>query len=251
MAGKIAIGQTDKDKAIEMGKQAIKLEDDGKYDDARKLLNKAIKLDADDYNYPYEIGYSYFLEKDYKKAVGEFKKVVKMKSATDQCFQMLGNVYDAMRDSINCFKSYEEGLKLFPNSGRLYLEEGNVFWGKKEYGKALPYYEHGIEVDPKFPSNYYRASRIWCGSTEEVWGMIYGEIFMNLERSSKRTAEISKLLFDTYKSQIKFTSDTSYSISFSKNATIYVDAKTKPSDMKLPFGVGTVCCQDKVRKFDA
>jgi len=84
MAGKIAIGQTDKDKAIEMGKQAIKLEDDGKYDDARKLLNKAIKLDADDYNYPYEIGYSYFLEKDYKKAVGEFKKVVKMKSATDQ-----------------------------------------------------------------------------------------------------------------------------------------------------------------------
>jgi hypothetical protein len=60
---------------------------------------------------------------------------------------------------------------------------------------------------------------------------------MNLERNSKRTAEISKLLFDTYKSEIQFTSDTSFSVSFSKNATISISNPADLSKIKLPFGV--------------
>lgn len=58
---------------------------------------------------------------------------------------------------------------------------------------------------------------------------------MNLERNSKRTSEISKMLYDTYSSEIKFSSDTSFSVSFSQNATI--DAKDT-SQFKLPFGIG-------------
>ena len=55
---------------------------------------------------------------------------------------------------------------------------------------------------------------------------------MNLERNSKRTAEISKLLFDTYKSEIKFKDSNTISVSFSKNATI------DPKNIKIPFGIG-------------
>jgi tetratricopeptide (TPR) repeat protein len=109
---------------------------------------------------------------------------------------------------------------------------------QEKYETALSYYEKGIEVAPDFPSNYYWAAKIYCSSTEEVWGMIYGEIFMNLERNSKRTVEISKLLFDTYKSEIKFTSDTSFSVSFSKNASISISDLTDLSKIKLPFGIG-------------
>jgi tetratricopeptide (TPR) repeat protein len=133
---------------------------------------------------------------------------------------------------------YDEGLKLFPNSGMIYLEKGNVHWGKQDYIKALSFYEKGIEVDPTFPSNYYRAARIYCNSSEEVWGMIYGELFMNLERNSERTSEISKLLYDTYKREIKFLSDTSFSMSFSKNATIDVSDLKDPNKLKLPYGIG-------------
>jgi len=68
--------------------------------------------------------------------------------------------------------------------------------------------------------------------------MIYGELFMNLERGSKRTQEISKLLFNTYKSGIEFTSDTSLNISFSKNSTIDVGDLKDPKKLKLPFGIG-------------
>ncbi len=236
--GQIAFAQTNKEIAYKKGQEAIKLEDEGKYEEALKLLDEAQKLEPEDYNYPYEIGYTYYLQKNYKKAIEIFKKVLKYKNITDQCFQMLGSMYDYYGDADKALNTYDEGLKMFPNSGKLYLEKGTVYWVKKQYDMALPLYEKGIEVDPKFPSNYYRAARIYCSSSEEVWGMIYGEIFMNLERNTDRTAEISKLLFDTYKSEIKVTSDTSFSVSFSKNATMKLNDLKDPSKLKLPYGVG-------------
>ena len=237
-AGQIAFGQSNKEKALAKGQEAINLMDNGKVQESIKLLEEAQKLDPDRLNYPYELAYAYYLKEDYKEAAKILEKNKSHKDVTDRLFQLLGNCYDLLEKSEKAFEAYDEGLKIFPNSGMIYLEKGNVYWGKKEYGKALPFYEKGIEVDPKFPSNYYRASKIYCGSSEEVWGMIYGEIFMNLERNSKRTSEISKLLFDTYKSEIKFSSDTSFSVSFSKNATLNVNDLKDPSKMKLPYGVG-------------
>jgi tetratricopeptide (TPR) repeat protein len=212
--------------------------DNGKVDESIKLLEEAQKLDPDNINYPYELGYAYYAKENYKKASKYLESILKHKDINDRVYQLLGNSYDNLGKGNKAIETYEAGLKLFPNSGNLYLEMGVMQMGKKDYNKALYYYEKGIEVAPRFPSNYYWAAMIYCNSSEEVWGMIYGEIFMNLERNSKRTAEISKLLYDTYKSEIKLTNDTLFSVSFSKNASINFGDLTDPSKMRLPFGVG-------------
>ena len=237
-AGQLAYGQTDKQKALEKGEKAIKLEDEGKFDEAIKLLEAAQKLDPEYISYPYELAYSYYSKKEYETAIKYLENIINHPKVDDQVFQLLGNAYDNLGKTSKALEAYDMGLKRFPNSGKLHLEKGNIYWDKKEYDKALLFYEQGINVDPTFPSNYYRAAKIYCSSTEEVWGMIYGEIFMNLERNSDRTAEISKLLFDTYKSEIKFTGENSFSVSFSKNSTINVSDLTDASKMRLPFGVG-------------
>jgi len=59
IAGQFAYGQTDKEKALEKGKQAVKLEDEGKFEEAIKLLDEAQKLDPDCISYPYELAYSF------------------------------------------------------------------------------------------------------------------------------------------------------------------------------------------------
>lgn len=239
IAGQIAFGQTNKEKALEKGKEAFKLEDEGKFNDAIKLLEEAQKLDPDNINYPYEVGYAYYANKDYKQASKYLEGILKHKDVNDRVYQLLGNCYDNLGKGDKAMETYEAGLKKFPNSGNLYLEIGIIQMGKKEYNKAIDSYEKGIEVAPKFSSNYYWAAKLYCSSSEEVLGMIYGELFMNLERNSKRTSEISKLLFDTYNKAIKFTSDTSFSVSFSKNSTMNIDNLKDPNKMKLPFGVGT------------
>ncbi|MEO6830603.1 MAG: tetratricopeptide repeat protein, partial [Chitinophagaceae bacterium] len=159
-------------------------------------------------------------------------------NVTARAYQALGNAYDFNNQPAKAIETYEKGLKRFPDAGELYLERGNMDLFKKDYENALSYYEQGIKLDPKFPSNYYWASKLYYSSSEEVWGMIYGEIFMNLERNSKRTAEISKLLFDTYKSGIQFTSDTSMTVSFSQSIILDSEALKESGKFKLPFGTG-------------
>ena len=237
--GQITFGQTNKETALQKAKEAVKLEDEeGKYDEAIKLFDEAQKLDPENISYPYEMAYAYNGKKEYKKASDILEKLLNHKSVHALVYQSLGNAYDYQGKADKAMETYEKGVKKFPNSGELYLEMGNMKLGKQEYDKALPFYEKGIEVDPKFPSNYYWASKIYCSSTEEVWGMIYGEIFINLERNSKRTSEISKILFDTYKREIKFTSDTSYTVSFCQNSIIDIKDLKDPKNFKLPFGTG-------------
>lgn len=235
----ITLAQTNKEKALAKGKEAIKLMDNGQLDKSIQLLEEAQKIDPEDVNYPYELGYAYYIKKDFRKASQILEGLLVHKDANDRVYQLLGNAYDHMGNSDKAIAQYEAGLKKFPNSGNLYLEMGVMQMAKQDYAKALAYYEKGIEVAPGFPSNYYWAAKFYLSSDEEVWGMIYGELFMNLERGSQRTSEISKLLYDTYKKEIKFTSDTSASVSFSKNATINVADLADPNNVKLPFGVGT------------
>lgn len=231
-------GQTNKT-AIEKAQAAIQLMDDEqKYDEAIILLEEAQKLDPASIVYPYEISYAYSAKKEYKKAADILEKLLAHKDVYAQIYQALGNAYDYQGQPDKAIKTYENGLQKFPNAGNLYLELGNMQLNKEDYKKALGYFEKGIEKDPAFPSNYYWAAKIYCSSDEEVWGMIYGEIFMNLESNSKRTEEISKMLFNVYKSEIKFTSENAYEISFSKFNTISVSDAQDPKKFKLPFGMG-------------
>jgi tetratricopeptide (TPR) repeat protein len=234
----IAFGQTDKEKALSKGQEAIELMDNGKIKESIKLLKEAEKLDPERFDYPYELAYAHYIDQDYKGAIKILEKNKNHKDVTERLFQLLGNSYDVIGKTDKAFVAYDEGLEIFPNSGMIHLEKGNVYWNKEKYNEAHPFYEKGIEIDPSFSSNYYRATLLYCSSTEEVWGLIYGEIFMNLERNSKRTSEISKLLYDTYKSQIKFTSDTSFSVSFSQNAQINISDLSDTNNIKLPFGIG-------------
>ena len=230
-----SFSQTNKETALKKAKEAIKLMDEGKFDESITLLEEAEKLDSEKFNYPYEKAYAYYLKQDYNKTIKILETVMDHKKVEPELFQLLGNSYDFLDKPEKAFEIYDTGLKKFPNAGKLHLEKGNVYWNKKEYEKALPFYEKGIEVDPKFSSNYFRAAKIYCNSSEEIWGMIYGEIFINLERNSERTAEISKLLFDTYKSEIKFKSETNIEVSFSQNTIINVGGNTK--EVKLPFSL--------------
>jgi len=237
LISRVSYSQTDNEVlANEKLHTAIELMDSGQIDESIRLLDEAEKLDPGKYIYRYETAFAYYLKKDYKKAVKLLEELTQYKDVTDLVYQMLGNAYDMWGKTDKALEAYNDGLKIFPNSGKLYLEQGIISVNNMEYDKAVSYFQKGTEVDPNFPSNYYHLAKLYINSTEEVWGMINGEIFMNLERNSRRTQEISKLLFNTYKSEIKFVNDTSFSVSFCQNMTLSMsDISSK--DFKMPFGM--------------
>jgi len=229
-----SMAQTPKETAHEKGVQAVKLEDEGKFDEALKLLDEAQKLDPDNIVYPYEASYCYYSQEQYQKVVDALEKLKDRPDSFDRLYELLGNSYDVLKQSDKAIAIYEEGLKKFPNSGVLYLERGTMPLTRKDYNEAIKYFEKGIEVDPKFASNYYWAAKLYCGSDASMWGMMYGEIFMNLERNSKRTGEISKLLFDTYKKNITFPAPDKISVAFNKQTVISIDDS---KNIKMPYSM--------------
>lgn len=233
----IAFGQTDEEIALKKGQEAVQLMDNGQLKESIKLLKEAQKLHPENFDYPYELAIAYYLDENYKGAIKVLEKIKSHKNVSQRLYQLLGNCYDMAGEVEEAFKAYDEGLEKYPNSGMIYLEKGNIFWAHEQYDDAIYLYEKGIEVDPSFPSNYYRATLHYCNTTEEVWGMIYGEIFMNLERNSARTAEISALLYDTYESEITFTSENEFTVSFSQMMTINIGDMSDTNAFKLPFGM--------------
>ncbi len=233
----LTFAQSNQEKAFEKGRAAIQLMDNGQVEEAVKLLEEAQKLDPERFDYPYEMAYARYIQQDFKGAIKILEKIESHRDVSDRLYQLLGNSYDNIGNTDKAMGVYERGLMKFPHSGSLYHEQGIVKMNRQEYDEALSFFEKGIYMSPAFPSNYYRAAKIYCSSTEEVWGMIYGEIFINLERNSQRTVEISKLLYDTYKGQILFTSDTSMSVGFSQQTTMNVSNSAGKKEFKLPYGM--------------
>lgn len=222
-----------RDLAREKMKKAIELMDNGQIEPSIVLLEEAIKLDPDEPTYFYEIGYAKYLDKDYKAAIKIMKDLVKKKQGFPGVYQLLGNSYDLTGDPDKAIDTYEKGLKEFPEAGNLYLEMGVMqMTARKDNNKATQYFEAGVKAAPKHSSNYYWLGKLFCNSESQVWGMLYGEIFMNIERGSKRTEEMSKLLYLTYKSGIQF-NDTGMTVSFSKHNVILWDPKASEKDPGL------------------
>lgn len=237
----VPIYAQDKDLAYAIANRAVKLEDEGNADSAIILLRQADHILPNNADINYEIGYYYFNIKNYAEALKTFNKVKGMPGGkTFQLYQIMGNCHDYLGDSAMAISTYNEGIEAFPKAGCLYLEIGNVHTLHKNYGLALDYYEKGIETEPKYPSNYYRAAQVWSWTTSPVWAMLYGEIFMNLERGTARTEDMSKWLAETYTENIKIKSKDSASVTFHKWVIKLENKKDvknlKKGNFTMPFG---------------
>ncbi len=105
----------------------------------------------------------------------------------------------ALREDKKARKLLDKGIEKYPNSGFLYHEKGKYYENTGDMWSALKQWTAGIGVDPAYHLNYYEAARGYMQTTTPVWAIIYGEIFINLERPTPRSAETRKLLLSAYK----------------------------------------------------
>ena len=196
----ISISASDFDSKMQ---KAIKLMDNGALEESLIVLDSLDNEYPNNYFIKYEIGFAYYLAKDYKKAINIYEKLISHPDATAQAYQMLGNLYDDIANPKKALKTYSKGLKKYPNSGSLYLEIGITNWKLNNLEKAINAYENGINVDANFPSNYYRAAEYMLHYGDPVWAILYAETMVILAPNDKRTSRVSEIIDDAMNKLVK------------------------------------------------
>ncbi len=170
----------------------------GDYPNAILVLNRAIQLDPQNIAINKDLALNYYLQKDNNKALEIILPVLERTDADDQSFHIAGNIYKELSMQKECEKVYKKGIKKNPESGLLYNDLGELMFSQRNYD-AIKQWEKGIELDPSYSKNYYNAAKYYFLTTDKVWSILYGEIFINIDPIGNKTPEVKEMLLESYK----------------------------------------------------
>ena len=169
------------------------------YDNATLVFNQVLINEPNNIAAQKDFTFLCYLKRDFAKSIELSKKFTASNTADEKDFQLLGMNYKAIALYRDCEKLYTTALSKFPNSGVLYSELADLNIIEKKTNEAIKNWEKGIEVDPNYSSNYYNAALYYSQNKQLFWTIIYGEIFVNIESYTTRTAEIKDAILDAYK----------------------------------------------------
>ncbi|MEO6136319.1 MAG: hypothetical protein ABIP35_14265 [Ginsengibacter sp.] len=170
----------------------------GDYANASIILVRALKMNPNNIEIAKDLAFDYYLQKENDKAIAVIKPFLDEYKSDDQSFQIAGMIYKSMGQVKEADKLYKKALKVFPKSGPIYNDYGELLWLYQDYS-AIQQWEKGMKEDPSYANNYYNACKFYYLTKDKVWSLIYGEIFLNLDSYTSRAAEIKTMLLDGYK----------------------------------------------------
>lgn len=170
----------------------------GDWTNAVLVLSKALVKDPGSYSIKKDLALTYYYQRDFANARETIKPLLDRDDADVQVFQIAGNIFKQLAEAKDADKMYKKALKKFPNAGALYAEYGELLWLEKDF-ECITVWESGIKNDPNYAGNYYYAARHYHLTTDKVWAIVYGEMFVNMESYTSRTAEIKTMLLESYK----------------------------------------------------
>ncbi|MGN6568011.1 MAG: tetratricopeptide repeat protein [Flavipsychrobacter sp.] len=171
----------------------------GNFQQAIITFQQGIQLAPNQLLFYRDLGKAYYLAGDYKNAQATLEPILKSEQADDISFQTMAACQAAEGEKKKAKNTLQKGLERFPNSGILYHDLGKVYEADNELVYALQTWLDGIHKDPSYHVNYYEAARMYMDTKKVVWAIIYGEVFVNLERQTPRSDEVRGMLFDAYK----------------------------------------------------
>lgn len=170
----------------------------GDHANAIIVLNRALQQEPANLQMSKDLALSYYFQRDNSNALKTINTVIDRDDSDDQTYQIAGLIYKQGNMVKDAEKMYKKALKKFPNSGPLYNELGELQWQQQNFD-AIKQWEKGIETDPSYSKNYYNAAKYYYLSTDKIWSLLYGEIFLNMEPLSAKAPEIKELLLEGYK----------------------------------------------------
>lgn len=224
------------DRALRTMDTCMALVHDGQYEAALERFDRLVKEYPESYVVQYERMCALYRLQRYDETVKAAKALIKQKNATGAVYQVYGNALDDAGKKDEAIKIYNEGVKLFPETGILYLELGVINLRENNYVGAITEFEKGIVADPGFASNYYRAAQILfaSGGNNKVWALVYGESAALLALTNQnRMKEMAGDIRDLWKESVEVVGD-SVKVSLMKNKEFKISINGDNAQLAFP-----------------
>jgi len=178
------------DDAQSLVKEAVKLNNDGKYADAVDKYTQALKLDPDNMSANYGIAFSLLSLNKGDEGIPYLQKVINANNKlTTWAYDLLGSVYDKDKNTSKAIEAYKAGIKIDPAYQSLHYNLGLVYFRSKDYAEAEKCFAESIKLDPKH-ANSQRVYALVCFHQNKRANALLGLCsFILLEPNTARSTE--------------------------------------------------------------
>ncbi len=220
-------------RADSLSREAMKYMDSNLPQTALELWNKALAEVPGYIPFLYEKAVTLVMAERQAEAIAVLEPIYRDTMLRDRGYQLIGNCYDILQDTAKARHYYQEGVERYASSGRLHFEIGQLYYRVNDRAMAQKWWMQGTRSEPGFASNYYWLAKFFSETRERIWAAFYGELFLNIERNTARTREISKLVFDMWNLSMRI-GDTTDPMRFCSDETLEIPDKRGGGIMSFP-----------------
>lgn len=177
--------------------EGIKLHDSGEYKKAIDEYKKALKVDPKNPGVHYEIASSYFAMKNYKKAIEYSDNVIGSKSEfVDMAYIVKGSALDLLGKPKDAIKSYKKGIKENPDSYMLHYNLALTYFNQEDDKNAEESCMKAIELNRSHPTSHLLLGSIMHAKNKRVQTLLAYYHFLMLEPTSERAKGVYAALVE-------------------------------------------------------
>lgn len=195
-----AIAQDNIDELVQEG---VKYHDGGNYDKAIEIYKKALDIDTKSPLVNYEIAYSYFASKNYRKAIEHADIVIKQDTKLKiQAYLIKGSALDLLGKTQESIKMFKKAIKNNEPHHLLYYNLALNYFKIQEYDDAEESLVEAITTKPSHSTSHLLLAYVQSAKRKTVQTLLAVHYFLLLEPNSRRSPDAYKLLQGTFGSNV-------------------------------------------------
>ncbi|WP_291726031.1 tetratricopeptide repeat protein [Bernardetia sp.] len=181
--------------ANQLLQEGIALHDKGKYNEALKKYEEALKIVPKSPVILYEMALTYFHKRDYKTAIKYSDKVIKSNStSTEQGYIIKGSALDMLGKTKKSIKLLDGAAKKYPQNHLIRYNLALNYYKIGDLKKAEEELMNSIGLNPEHASSHLILGFVEYDRGRKIPSMMALNFFLLLEPSSQRSEKAFEIL---------------------------------------------------------
>ena len=145
----------------ELFNQAMKLHDEGKFDEADEIYQSVLKDDSDNFVANYFHGCVLSEKSQFKEAITYFKKSLNSNPNNYEANNNLGIAYKNLKEFEDSKKYFLKAISIDKNDFKAYFNCANLYFDEKQYDLAINFFEKTIACNKNYREAHHRLGVIY------------------------------------------------------------------------------------------